>query len=107
MADIEIDRRIEFGIGEFVDHIGSDNSQLCRSMRDKGCNIKGTHADKADIRPVCCEAERAARFIRKCGFRLDPGCNKKGQGFVEQASFRDSKDDRLSHDGAGFTCALQ
>ena len=50
MTDIEIDRRIEIGIGEFLDHVGADDPGLRCAVGDKGRHVEGAHADQAHVR---------------------------------------------------------
>ena len=49
MADVEIDRRIEIGIGEFLDHVRPDYPRRGRAVGDEGRDIEGAHADDAHV----------------------------------------------------------
>lgn len=107
MANIEIDRRIEFRIGKFFNNIRSDDAELRCTVGNKGRNVEGAHPDQADIRAIGFEPERAAAFITKGSFGLNSGARKQGQRLFEDAPFGDSEDDRHGHGGAAFTCAPQ
>ena len=60
MADAEVDRRVELGIVELLDHVGADDAGLRRAEGDESGDVEGAHADDLQVRFVRCEAQRAA-----------------------------------------------
>ncbi len=97
MADTQIDRRIQLAIIELVDNIGPDDAQLRRAMCDKGRHVEGANADQRNVRLVGAEHQRAALGIEEIRRRFDADAREQWQRLVEDAPFRDGKDDRFGH----------
>lgn len=103
--DAEVDRGIKLGIIELVDHVGSDNPDLRRAVRDERRDIERAHADDAQIRPVACEQERAAAVVEERGLWLDTCSLHQRQSLIQNSSLGDCKDDAGGHDGAALGVA--
>ena len=63
VADIEIDRRVELGIIEFLDHVRPDDADLRRAMGDEGGDVEGAHADQPHIVAARAEGQRAVGLV--------------------------------------------
>ena len=100
MADIQIDRRIEVGKGEFLHHIRTDNARLRRAMGHEGRHIKGAHADQPHVGGVpgsidAGKRQRPRALVMELGFGCNPGLGHQGQGFLKDAALGYGEDQRL------------
>ena len=77
MADAEIDRRVELGIGELGEHVRPDDAELRRAVRDEGRDVERADADQVDAGVVGREAQRAAVLVGERRFGHDPGAREQ------------------------------
>lgn len=91
VSDIEIDRRVEVAIVEFLNHVRSDDSHLRCAMCYKGCNIESADANQPHILVFTSETQRAIAFVVKFGSGHHACARHYGQGLVEDAPFGHGK----------------
>ena len=103
MADAEIDGRIELGIGELHQHVGSDDAELRGAVRDEGRDVEGADADQVDVGPVGGEAQRPAVLVREGGLGHDSRRGEQRQRLGQDAAFRHGDDEWAFHGTARFT----
>jgi len=70
-VDLEIDRRIKFGIVEFHDHVAAGDAEMRRTEGDEGRHVERAHAHDFEPRIVGGKAQLARIGIVERGFRLD------------------------------------
>ncbi len=99
MADVEIDRRIEVGVVEFLDHVGTDDAQLRRAMRDEGRHVEGAHADQPHVVARRGEGQRAVALVVEPILGHHAGARHHGQRLVEDAALGNGEGEALVHDG--------
>ena len=104
MTDAQIDRRVQLAVIELIDDVGTDDAELRCAMRDKGCDVERADADQRDVRLVGGEHQRAAALVKEIGRGLDPDARQQRQRLVEDAPFRDGKDDRFGHKRRAHRC---
>src|ERR1051325_1748998 len=73
MADIEVERRIDFGVVEFHQHVVPGDAELRRAERDKARNIETVDADKVEPGIRRREAQFARLRIGEGRFGFDSG----------------------------------
>ena len=60
LGDAQVQRRVNLGIVELHQHVGTANADLCRAERDEGRHVERPHPDQVDVGPVGGEAKRPA-----------------------------------------------
>ena len=107
LADIEVDRRIKFGIAELLHHVGPHDADLRRAMGDEGRHVEGAHANDRHVGPVGGKAQRPALLVMKLRLRLDTGPGKQRQRLIEDAPFGNGEGERTSHDAGHLGAGAQ
>jgi len=91
MADTQIDRRVEIGVVEFLDHVRTDDAHLRRAVGDKSRHIEGAHADQAHIGTQAGKGQCAAFGIVEFRIRLNTCARHHGQRLIKNAPLGDSE----------------
>ena len=107
MPDVEINRRIKFRIGKFINHIRANDANLRRAVGHEGRHIERADADDFDASMIGRKFKGAAILIRKRGFRRNPDACQQRNRLFKDAALWQGNDNRAWHDRAGFTCAVQ
>ena len=63
VPDIEIDRRIEIRIGEFLNHVRTDDTDLSGAVGDERCDIECAHADDPHFRAIAAKRQRSRLLV--------------------------------------------
>ena len=89
MTDAEIERRVDFRIVEFHQHVVAGDAELRRAEGDEGCDVERADADQVEAGDVGGEAQLAGILVGERRFRLDADGAQDGQDFLEDAAFRE------------------
>src|SRR5579859_157593 len=71
MTDIEVERRVDFGIIEFHQYVVAGDPELCCAERDKGRDIEAAYPDEVELRLRCREAQLSRLWVVKLRLGLD------------------------------------
>ena len=94
MADIEVERGVNFRVVEFHQHVAAANADLGGAEGNEGGDVEGADADDVEAGMVGGEAQAATGLIGVIGRGNDAGSAKQRGTFVQNTAFGEGEHNR-------------
>jgi hypothetical protein len=86
LADVEIERRVYFGIVELHHDVGAGDAEMRGAERDECRHVEGTDADHVELVVIGAKTKLAIVGIVERGLELDPGTAHQRHRLRKEAS---------------------
>jgi hypothetical protein len=93
-TDAEVERRVQFAVIEFHQHVGAADADLRRTMGDEGGDVEGPDADHVEPRVGAFEAQAPAVLVDQVLRRGDAGAGEDRAELGQDAALGDGEDQR-------------